>query len=176
MTARKDGPSAACKLRVMKRDKFTCVYCGKNGSEVELEIDHIIPVAKGGSNHMSNLQTMCAWCNRSKGKGDRPVTTQDIVAGDVNEKPLSLVGMFVHRMEDGNVQNQGRIISEGIDSIMVQRYSFLDGSETDIVLWNKSEDLKFYMTDKSMRMAYAKMEGWDQQSIDAQERFWEVMS
>lgn len=53
---------------VMKRDGFKCVLCGRgvNGG-VQLEVDHIIPIAKGGRTEMSNLQTLCRDCNRGKG-------------------------------------------------------------------------------------------------------------
>ncbi len=59
------------KLRefIKKRDNFTCCNCG-NSTHVEpnllLEIDHIIPVAKGGCTVEDNLQTLCWKCNRSK--------------------------------------------------------------------------------------------------------------
>ena len=51
------------------RDNFTCCNCG-NSTHVEpnllLEIDHIIPVAKGGRTVEDNLQTLCWKCNRAK--------------------------------------------------------------------------------------------------------------
>jgi len=50
---------------VMKRDNFTCRICRIPGGE--LEIDHIIPVSRGGGNTMDNLQTLCKPCNRGKG-------------------------------------------------------------------------------------------------------------
>lgn len=59
------------KLRefIKNRDNFTCCNCG-NSTHVEpnllLEIDHIIPVAKGGCTVEENLQTLCWKCNRSK--------------------------------------------------------------------------------------------------------------
>lgn len=59
------------KLRelIKSRDNFTCCYCG-NSTFAEpnllLEIDHIIPVAKGGCTVAENLQTLCWKCNRSK--------------------------------------------------------------------------------------------------------------
>ena len=59
------------KLRefIKNRDNFTCCSCG-NSTHVEpnllLEIDHIIPVAKGGYTVEDNLQTLCWKCNRSK--------------------------------------------------------------------------------------------------------------
>lgn len=33
----------------------------------KLEIDHIIPLAKGGRNDIGNIQLLCRFCNRSKG-------------------------------------------------------------------------------------------------------------
>lgn len=60
------------KLRqqIKERDDYTCKYCG-NSTHKEpnllLEIDHIIPVAKGGCTEVGNLQTLCWKCNRQKG-------------------------------------------------------------------------------------------------------------
>ena len=59
------------KLRdfIKKRDNFTCCNCG-NSTHIEpnllLEIDHIIPVSKGGYTTEENLQTLCWKCNRAK--------------------------------------------------------------------------------------------------------------
>lgn len=59
------------KLReyIKKRDNFTCCNCG-NSTYAEpnllLEIDHIIPVSKGGLTSEENLQTLCWKCNRAK--------------------------------------------------------------------------------------------------------------
>jgi len=55
------------RVTVLKRDKFRCVYCGRNSKQIELEIDHIVPFSKAGSNEISNLQTLCIDCNRGKG-------------------------------------------------------------------------------------------------------------
>lgn len=59
------------KLRdfIKKRDNFTCCNCGNsthNEPNLLLEIDHIIPVAKGGCTVQDNLQTLCWKCNRVK--------------------------------------------------------------------------------------------------------------
>lgn len=56
----------AIRKTVFQRDNYTCTYCGQRGGK--LECDHIIPIAKGGSNHPENLTTACLKCNRSKGK------------------------------------------------------------------------------------------------------------
>ena len=57
------------KFKILKRDNFKCVFCGKspaNNSDVILEIDHIIPIVKGGDNNIENLQTLCKECNIKK--------------------------------------------------------------------------------------------------------------
>ena len=54
---------------VLKRDHYQCVKCRARPPDVELEVDHIIAVARGGANDLSNLQTLCRPCNQ--GKKDR---------------------------------------------------------------------------------------------------------
>ncbi len=58
-------PSSVRKY-VFERDNYCCQSCGKTNEETQLTIDHIIPLAKGGSNDLSNLQTLCFKCNRAK--------------------------------------------------------------------------------------------------------------
>lgn len=55
---------------VLKRDQFRCQICGASQADgVKLEVDHIMPISKGGKTEMSNLRTLCERCNR--GKRDR---------------------------------------------------------------------------------------------------------
>lgn len=54
---------------VLRRDNYRCVKCGATPSvdhRVELEVDHIVPVARGGRNSLDNLQTLCRNCNQGK--------------------------------------------------------------------------------------------------------------
>ena len=60
---RKTLPSDVRK-QVWERDEGKCTKCG---SSEDIELDHIIPLAKGGSNNKNNIQLLCAPCNRSKG-------------------------------------------------------------------------------------------------------------
>lgn len=51
------------------RDNYTCCLCGNsvfNEPNLLLEVDHIIPISKGGKTEASNLQTLCWRCNRTK--------------------------------------------------------------------------------------------------------------
>lgn len=50
--------------QILKRDNYICSYCNQVGGI--LEIDHIIPITKGGTNDFHNLTTSCRKCNRQK--------------------------------------------------------------------------------------------------------------
>lgn len=51
---------------MFERDCNQCKSRGKTALETQLTIDHIIPLAKGGTNDISNLQTLCKPCNSQK--------------------------------------------------------------------------------------------------------------
>jgi 5-methylcytosine-specific restriction endonuclease McrA len=51
------------RLRVLRRDAYTCVYCGREATEA----DHVQPKSKGGQDIMTNLVAACKSCNSGKG-------------------------------------------------------------------------------------------------------------
>lgn len=57
------GIPAEVRREVWRRDGGKCVQCG---SRENLEYDHIIPVSKGGSNTVRNIELLCETCNRAK--------------------------------------------------------------------------------------------------------------
>jgi HNH endonuclease len=61
------------KIAVSARDGGRCRQCG---STHELHFDHVIPLSRGGTNSVANIQLLCGVCNRAKGakwSGDRSV-------------------------------------------------------------------------------------------------------
>ena len=58
--------SKKVRFEVFKRDCFKCQYCGAEAPNVLLHVDHIKPVAEGGTNELMNLITACAACNAGK--------------------------------------------------------------------------------------------------------------
>lgn len=76
MAERKPLPKKL-RFEVLKRDSFTCQYCGRQAPEVILEVDHIEPVANGGTNDITNLITSCRDCN--SGKGARELSDDAVV-------------------------------------------------------------------------------------------------
>ena len=54
------------RYKILKRDRHTCKSCGARAPEVEVEVDHKVPISKGGTDDESNLVTLCKECNRGK--------------------------------------------------------------------------------------------------------------
>lgn len=58
---------ASLRFAILRRDRFTCTYCGGTPPKVLLEVDHILPRSEGGTDDEANLCTACTDCNRGKG-------------------------------------------------------------------------------------------------------------
>ncbi len=54
------------KIRVVRRDNYTCQECSKHLQDNEVEFDHEIPISKGGSSEEHNIRLTCFDCNRDK--------------------------------------------------------------------------------------------------------------
>jgi hypothetical protein len=65
--------SPKIRLLILERDGYKCQLCGKTGKETQLEVDHKIPVSRGGKDSLDNLWTLCFDCNR--GKSDLSIKT-----------------------------------------------------------------------------------------------------
>lgn len=100
MTRRKRRPIPhAIRFYVLRRDKFTCQYCGRKAPDVVLHIDHIKAVAHGGSNHPNNLLVACVGCNVGKGtegidshEERTPTLKEDLLARELHFLRLNVVG------------------------------------------------------------------------------------
>lgn len=57
----------ARRLQILRRDDFTCAYCGQPANSV----DHVIPRVRGGNDDDDNLVAACGRCNSKK--SSRPV-------------------------------------------------------------------------------------------------------
>lgn len=74
--------SKRLRYEILRRDNHACRYCGATAPDVKLTVDHVVPVALGGTDDPSNLVAACLDCNagKSSSRPDAPVV--DDVAQD----------------------------------------------------------------------------------------------
>lgn len=53
---------------LMLRDQYQCQYCGKRPGPADLNLDHVMPRSRGGTDTWENLVVSCRPCNVKKGK------------------------------------------------------------------------------------------------------------
>lgn len=76
--------SKRLRYEVLRRDDFTCRYCGRSAPEVKLTVDHVVPRALAQNDDPSNLVAACADCNA--GKSSSPPNAP--LVADVEEKAV----------------------------------------------------------------------------------------
>ena len=64
-----DPVGESLRYEILTRDRV-CQLCGATREQERLEVDHIVPRSKGGTNGPDNLQVLCAPCNRGKSNRD----------------------------------------------------------------------------------------------------------
>jgi hypothetical protein len=58
--------SKRLRFEILRRDNHACRYCGGAAPDARLTVDHVVPVALGGSDEPTNLVAACADCNGGK--------------------------------------------------------------------------------------------------------------
>lgn len=58
--------SKRTRYEILRRDQYTCRFCGASAPQVLLEIDHVVPRTAGGTDAPANLQVLCEDCNAGK--------------------------------------------------------------------------------------------------------------
>lgn len=74
--------SKRVRFEVLRRDNHQCRYCGSAAPDVPLTVDHVVPVALGGSDDPSNLVTACKDCN----SGKTSTSPDSTIVADVDAK------------------------------------------------------------------------------------------
>jgi 5-methylcytosine-specific restriction endonuclease McrA len=65
MVRRGHGRTPLNRRNILRRDRYTCQYCGRQGSD--LTVDHVVPKSRGGQRTWENLVAACRSCNLKKG-------------------------------------------------------------------------------------------------------------
>lgn len=97
--------SKRLRYEILRRDQHTCRYCGASAPDVPLTVDHVLPVALGGTDEATNLVTACRDCNAGKTSSspDAPLVA------DVEAKALvwtRALALAVQRREEKLEQKQ----------------------------------------------------------------------
>ena len=72
--------SKRTRFEVLRRDNYTCRYC--RSTENQLTVDHVTPVALGGTDDPSNLVAACRDCNAGKASSSPDAETVARVSDD----------------------------------------------------------------------------------------------
>lgn len=88
--------SQRLRFEILRRDNHKCKYCGRSAPEVTLSVDHVIPVALGGSDKPSNLVTACRDCNSGKTSS----TPDQQIVEDVDEAALQWSAAMAQAAEE----------------------------------------------------------------------------
>lgn len=72
------------RFEILKRDNHTCRYCGASAPEATLTVDHVLPLALGGTDQPNNLVAACKDCNAGKSSTDPDAQ----IVADVREVDL----------------------------------------------------------------------------------------
>lgn len=130
------------RFEVFKRDKFTCQYCGRSAPDVVLQVDHIVPVAKGGKNEIMNLVTSCWDCNIGKGakelSDDSIIKKQQAQLQELAEKNEQFEMMLKWRNEIANLhEKEVNSICEYFDNKSNKKYPLNENGRKEIKKWLK---------------------------------------
>lgn len=80
LAARKPIPRRL-RFEILRRDGHTCRYCGAAAPDAKLTVDHVVPLALGGTDDPTNLVTACAECNSGKAS----TSPDETIVADVDE-------------------------------------------------------------------------------------------
>ncbi|MDE7425367.1 MAG: HNH endonuclease [Lachnospiraceae bacterium] len=145
------------RFEVFKRDNFTCQYCGRMAPDVILQVDHINPVSKGGTNDILNLVTSCFECNNGKGarklNENQELKKQQERLKELNEKRAQLEMLIEWKKELEKLElDQVKRIEElftnvediyftnsGIQKIksLIKKYGFNEVYESAVIALNE---------------------------------------
>lgn len=108
---------------VLERDGFKCQYCGVGAKDAELNVDHIKPLADGGTNALENLITACLSCN--KGKQDRRLKNKEDLNFNIND--IENIDEITALVKDSNPKEIKELfISESFENNRKVLYKYFD--------------------------------------------------
>jgi hypothetical protein len=147
--------SKRLRFEILRRDNYTCRYCGKNAAETELHVDHVLAVALGGKDEATNLVTSCEPCNTGKAS----IAPDSALVADIEEKALlwdrALALSVEHRLAALDEQRQ---LIEWFEDEWIFRHDFAapmpDDWEASLIRF-AAHGLPVPEIDDALNVAYA---------------------
>jgi len=138
ITAKRARLTKTKKDKIIAQDEFRCQYCGEQFERDLLEVDHIIPLVKGGDSEDNNLVTSCVKCNARKKELDvkQFLKNYNIVPLDSLYKKLDSLSIFSDRLKEKEKDKDKEKDKETIISESIYEYyknKIKAGAATDAV-------------------------------------------
>lgn len=142
--------SKKVRFEIFKRDSFKCQYCGESSPDVVLEVDHIEPVSKGGTDDITNLITSCFDCNRGKSNtklsDDSAMKMQVKQLEELNERRSQLEMMMEWKKELVKFDEyEVDMFLEYWDELLDGDYSINENGRSKVKKWLKKFDIEVLM-------------------------------
>lgn len=94
---------------VRDRDRHRCANCRASGPDVTLDVHHVVPRGRGGSDRMSNLVLLCRRCHdAAHGKGTAP-TVEFESTGDMDTDSFNLFLDFFWGLETARFDGENKV-------------------------------------------------------------------
>ncbi|AVH59935.1 MULTISPECIES: HNH endonuclease [Streptomyces] len=97
--------SKRLRYEILRRDQHTCRYCGASAPAVPLRVDHVTPVALGGTDTPDNLVTSCEPCNSGKSSA----TVDAATVADVSDDALRWAAAMTQAAEELREQQAPKV-------------------------------------------------------------------
>ncbi|WP_330449670.1 HNH endonuclease [Streptomyces anulatus] len=97
--------SKRLRYEILRRDNHACRYCGATAPDVPLRVDHVAPVALGGSDTPDNLVTSCEPCNSGKSSA----TVDAAVVAGVSDDAIRWAEAMKKAAAELSEQNQPKL-------------------------------------------------------------------
>lgn len=123
--------SQKIRFSILERDWFCCKYCWRKPPNVQLEVDHIIPINEWWNNELSNLITSCFDCNRWKWKNSILENSKNLYKVKINN--------VVNRLKNSFYTNWNNSILWNIDE---KTKSLLSIYIINLVKWKNNDNYK----------------------------------
>lgn len=109
LTAQNQSMKRETREAVHERDREQCVNCGRGGPETTLDVHHIVPRGKGGSNRLSNLALLCRQCHDAvHGDGTAP-TIEFASTGQMTTDSFATFLQFFHELPSARFDSDAKV-------------------------------------------------------------------